>query len=89
MGDFYIVADPDVPYGCGMHAVLLQTTDHYTIFSPPLTNAQPFLGPSSPIVSQASTDSEAQRAPATLDLYAALTVSASRLWRKTQPHVLL
>ena len=88
-GVFYIVAEPDVPYGSGMHAVLLQTTDHYTTFSPPLTNAQPVLVPSSPIMSQASTDSEAQRAPATLDLYAALNVSASPLWRKTQLHVLL
>ena len=44
-GVFYIVAELDVPYGSGMHAVLLQTTDHYTTFSPPppLTNAQPVL----------------------------------------------
>ena len=88
-GVFYIVAEPDVPYGSGMHAVLLQTTDHYTTFSPPLTNAQPVLVPSSPIMSQASTNSEALRAPATLDLYAALNVSARPLWRKTQLHVLL
>ena len=37
-GFFYIVAEPDVPYGSGMHAVLLQTNDLYTTFSPPLIN---------------------------------------------------